>query len=1359
MRCLGRHLLVLLVICPALFTASFMDCAPFSGLERFWSSPSYIQQNPNIYKALFFYFYSFDFDNTTQSLQLQEISLADGDYLAIRLPNDRLAEFSEANTALDKAQESIESAKISEELAHEYLIAAKKSVDENPALHLESSNVYTIYLSIFDVTIILDAIGISEYINFYPILFSETLENSANAYDSLNTAARILAQKTHEQHTLLKTAGAGLASYSGKAKQTLFYADSLLLPDSGFCIQDRQNSEKIAEYFASRPNLPDFSQQGFSAYMQSIGGKNENSTIIKLASLYSLLDQANKDMQQEYAASILDAQSTHRSLLLEIKSIGSKDLQLIGDSPHLAQEAGAVLIGMSYTGIYSGVEKAKQDETEAKAALDSAKASVRSTEVEGYLANAISHAKESEQISSNAISSLAKIRADAQSAVSAQKQQAESAIAKAQEMADENATVFSDAQAIAAARQLLSDAKVEFLAAESHTSLGKKFESYTNAARLSFASIKAYEGKATAELSQSASKQLHSLSELISLAEKDGLDVEYEKDILKQYQELASLSQKADILVAISDAAQDTNQVIILRLYEKYSHLDEKYLQLSEMATDFRKADSSFLPEFDLLNRYFSNGKLNAESAAGQLMSIESKINSYLLEGQALLPKHLSTELSKNAQVFELTQTPVLGQKINYSATITTENPAEFSFAGKIIFTARTSVPLYLPDFVGGDKISDSFYDEGKTNIELSEVLPYQRFFFSFESADQPAQLTSSYDICSIATEQEAQINRKIEFFSSRALGLLSVAEPAPNFSSDAHAAYSGKSFPLSAFSEDGKEFIKGTITDVKQGKNSLEISFRARHPFEVVDREKEYETLQQGAKKVSYIIELSGISVDCPTALVSIAEPFLGISNFAATSLGQEEISDKALLHAGSTTYMRFSLSPLMKNTRPKVLISYTIKNSSSALEEALAQAELQVAYYNSTKDALLLSEAKALAAQNKSNQAMEILSSMRKQAEKLSYSNADYQLFLHEKSVAEMEITASQSIQAELLGSNLTEAASQLSSAIFEYSSSVSLASDEADAKGYAKALSGLRKARTKFHSSIALLSSKNSALAAKEYAKARKDATQSEERGFSYAQQQISESQRLYSQGELSLSLLSSARARHALANIVDSRLDTGIQQKQQAEKIREQFSGLLTKTQELLSTYSSQHSSLSGQSKKQLAITPSAAQKKITDAQKLSESSSKPTRTPQDSLSQANKSYQDLLSVHQLLENSLSSLQESASSSLRVAKIALSEVLQKAGEEDEQQAQQINDEVSKAESFLANLLYADSLMSSERAIRSSNSFLEAKQNHVFDVKSILIAAISIAFVAAAAYYFFKRQKQGKKEKKELPKEEQD
>lgn len=378
---------------------------------------------------------------------------------------------------------------------------------------------------------------------------------------------------------------------------------------------------------------------------------------------------------------------------------------------------------------------------------------------------------------------------------------------------------------------------------------------------------------------------------------------------------------------------------------------------------------------------------------------------------------------------------------------------------------------------------------------------------------------------------------------------------------------------------------------------------------------------------------------------------------------------------------------------------------------------------------------------------EALSLLS--RLQAQSQPYSYADYQLFLSENSSCAALLSSAEQAQQAIMGENMTEAAGQLSSLSFALGESLSSAGDLAGLGEYRKAADAARKAQAEFRSSLSELAWKSSSEAADQYAKARKA-----QQGayLPSAQEEIFNAQKFYSSGEHTQSFIASSRAKQLLLLGAESEQQSEAQAATQLQLLSQEFSALSGTAKLLLSKYSTQYSALSGQSKRRLALSPTDAQDRIDAAEKSFAAASKAKSGFQQALQQANDSYAKLAEAARAIQSALNSLQSSAESSVRVARLALSEVRQKAPES--QESSQVEAEVSRAEDFMANSLYADALMSSDRAISAANLLLEQKAGAGLDQKSLLLAGASLAFMAAAAYYFSRKKKSGAKKERRVP-----
>ena len=1334
-------------------SASFADCFPSGSLARFWQDPAYTASNPNIITIWSIHSYAFAFDNSTESLGLENISIMNGSALLARVPASQRNALSEPAASLTRASDELALAKEAKRSSHELSAKAQSAVRDNFGLqNIPLTNVFFL-AALVHLDILMKVADVSSFVSLYPMQYSSVLEHAASSHDSLQSAALSLSRLAQAEYESLSHAGAGSQNYSGAASSAFNYAESLLAKNGGFCANEAAAYQKAYDYFASSPQLPDFSEAGFPSRLNALGGTGENSSIARTLSLYMLLSEAKGKMLVEYSTALLSAQGASRALSSELSLLGSEKLELIGDTPSSPSGSASIIIGSGYTGIYSGYLNAKDDSLRAQSLLSSSQASFSSKEADGWLSQAISDAQSSSEISQTALASLRLVRSNAESAVLSQKNAAQESIAKAQNSTSASASSLASAQALSSARSLLAQAEEEFASASALPSLGARYQAYTAAARLADRACSLSQGQQAAGALLEAEQALSKYSSLLSLARTDGIDVAYEQETLSEYRALLSSSPSSDIISSVISAIESDQRALLLRVYETYSYLEGKYSLALGISGEVRAFAPPLFQKASALSKYFPSGRLDAGKAAGHIKQSERDLDALLLSCEQQTPQYLSSALSQNSQVFEIHEAPVLGRQTDYTARITTSNPSSLSSAAPVSFTVRTSVPIYSSDFSSGDAVSDAYPDKGKTAIILPGVQPFQSFSFTFTKKDQPAQIISATDACAFATDELASASRTIAFVSSRALPILLISQPAPIFSQAASVSYSGQKFPLSSFSAGDDGELSGEISGVASGKGELAISYTVAHPFATSLSQREYETLQPGAKKVSYTLSLSPSLLACPSATVSLYEPYTGVANLSITPLSGEKVARASATASGNETQLSLTFTPLSKGKAASFLISFILQDTAQALSEAFSQAELLVLTYNRTKDALMLSEARRLSSQGKSNEALSLLSQMRKEAQELSYSTGDYQLFLQEKSESGSTLSSLTPIQNSLLLSN-SSSQTAFSSALFKYRSSLSSASDEADAGGYQKAVTILRKAKTDLFSSLAALSLSSLTSASEKYAAARKQGAENSTILIT-AQGELSGAQSYYTQGDFAQSLLHASAAIAALSSLEQASSNSASEMAVQAESLRSDYAALRSEVEPLLANYSSQYAALATQSRRQLPLTPSTATARLTEADKLLAASKKSTLAPQDALYQANSSLAKLSALHTSLSDALASISSSASTSLGVAQAALAEAKARAGAED---ARQIGDEVARAEDYLSSAMYSDSIASSDRAIKAANAALSKASAGGSPLQPVALALISVAFLAAAAYYFFAGKKRAPpEEKKEVPKAE--
>jgi hypothetical protein len=1327
--------------------SGFDDCFIPPSLERFWAEPSYTSSNPNIITIFFYKSYSFAFDNSTSSLGLGSIALANGSEFLSSVPTRHRAALSGAAAYLSQARAESEKAKEAQVASHVLFSKAKDAM--HSLFGHQGDSLANIFLAVplSGLKTLLQALDISNYIVNYPNQYSATLEHASAAYEFSYLAADSLSQLVQSEYDFLSRAGAGSPLYSGKASLAFNFAESMLSPKAGFCQDKNSPCAMLPGYFSSSPQMPDFSPYGFSNCTNLIAGKGKNSSMSQMLSLYLDLIDAKEGMLLEYESADADAQSSLRSLSLEVSLLESERLEMIGDLPSSQNPASGLLVGSGYSGIYSGFLSAKDDQMRAQSALSSSKAIHSSKGADAWLANSIFNAKLSSEISKNALASLGDVRINAVSAVEARKQEAMQAISKAQTASSGQASNLPSANSLSSSRIQLARSEEEFSSAQSSNSLGEAFSLYTSAAKLAHLSISLSQDSQGAGLALEASQAISTQSSLLASAKQDLLDVSYEKDLLSEYGRLIANSPSQDIYSAVILAIEQDRQNVLLRLSESYSYLNEKYAAATRLSSEMHISSPEFSQRLGKLSKYFPSGSLDPSAAAGNLARIDSELDAIIASEEAQIPEYLSSLLSQNAQINEVFSTPVLGKIGSYAAYVTTENPSGLSYASSLPFSIHAILPLYSIDLAGGDKPYDAYPENGRTSIVLPSVAARQAFYFEFKKDDSPAQITSATDSCGLATEESASLQSTISFVSSRQLPLLQISLSSPISSYDGTMQYGRQTFPLGTSIIGNESALEGEITHVLQGKGGIKATYRVRYPFSISSSDRVYEQLPLGSKRVSYTVTVLDPKIDCSSAEVRIFEPFTGISNFSIVPLSGSRIQRLAALPLGSETELSFSFSPLSKVSEARFLLSYTVSDQNQALSDALSQAEILVLTYNRTKDYLALAEAKSLASQGRPNDAMSVLSQMRKDAQTLSYSAGDYLLYLQEKSESDAISDSLASTQEEAIRQN-SSSSEQISQILFKYRSSASSASDEADSGSYQKALSILRKAKGESQSSLASLSLSLLSEASDEYAKARKEKL--ERVNFASAQGWISSAQAAYSKGEFEQAIISSSMAISTIATNSSAASD---QASSESEKIWLEYASLHNQAESLLASYTTHYSALTTQNRRGLPFTPSAAQARLDEADKLLAASKKASLPPNEMQSQANSSFAKLSALHASLSSALSALAGTAASSLQVARAALAEANLRANQDD---AKQISREVSRAEEYLSRSMYADSIASSDRAIRAANSAL-AKTYGASPLQPFALAAASILFIGAAAYFFFKGKKRAPEAKKEVPKAE--
>ncbi|MEM4348426.1 MAG: hypothetical protein QXN37_02550 [Candidatus Anstonellaceae archaeon] len=1318
--------------------ASLTECINPSPLERFWTLSSYINSNPYIYDFGGLKFYSLEFFNSTKTLEISNVSLVGWEKLRSSLSLENSREVEKVKVKMEAASQAIADAKEAYAISYNYWKSAKDALKE-VEYNLENIALFSftfIYLPafpfLFEAALAYKAIrlaDVSVYSFYFPIYYSATLSKAADAYENANAAAleaAFLAQSLLDE---LEHAGAGSPKYSGAAKDPFLHAKSKSTSLSNFCQRQKKSSDAIVEYFASKPHMPDFSNISFGSYLQITAGDGEYSAVWSLLKIYKELSQAKKEMESEYLNTEFAAEASLQQLSAKINELKKEEIVLIGEPAFAADK---MVVGPEFSGVAAGLIQAEAQYEKAKQMYQEAQ-KAKSSKMKDYLAIAIKSAKDSEAIAANAILSLSKVHSAAVAAVDEEKKIAEKAISEAESKINFSVSSLEASSLSFQSLKALEEAKKAYAQASLEQTLGKKYKAYASAVESASRAILLAESSQIADTSNTVRQAFTQLKDLLNAAEKDGLDVSYYKEQLRELEGLFKssllLTAKEELHDKLLKLLYEQKNEVLLLLEAHYSHIEEDYCRLLQDAAVLRQQDAFALQEIDSIGLYFDGCNCKFEKAAGKLKEIQAELTKLKAKKQNRIPDFLSFMLSQNVKPLELIPPPVLGQTQKAQIALLTSNPSNFSSTAPISFSAKTSIPLYSSEATEGTLL-DAFYKDGQTTIVVPSVSPQQSFFFRFEKEYSPTKKTSSFQKCKKAFPQEAEIELSISFSASSFLPVLFIQESTAGPSKEAYAHFSGTSYRLESVNVPHPQ-IYGKIERVPAGQHLLTIKYYLLEPFKVIKKESSFEKSSTAAK-ISYVVEVRDIAIGCEEATVLLHEPF-SASNFSIVPIGTHKISKQNFVSFGGNTQASFSFELPQSSQSLQFLATFTINSLASAADEALLQAELQTTFSNKSSLQTILSQAKLLLQQNKTEEALSLLLLMPRSIEIPMH----FEFESESAKIAQALSIANESIN-RLLSANATSKAAQLSSLIFALSDAKNQAQLLFDQGKAGEAVSTLRKSYNQFTSSIATLASKTASSTAQALSSMKSPPAQ--------AQEQISEAFVLYTKGDFLSSFERAALAAVLIENsekIEQLKLQAAAEE---AEVLKAEFTKRKSAIEEKLLQYAQQYSSLSSQTKRKLSIMPSDAQEKLDAAQKRISAKQK---DPFKVLSEVNLSLQEILQLEETIDKALLQLKSSAQSSLQVAQLAVEEA---SGSAREDEVVQLKQELSKSEEFFEAGLYADSLVSSEKAIRTANAILSRKPQ--LDIKAIGLGLASVIFILLAAWIFFEGSRK-EKEKKQLPK----
>lgn len=1363
MGCWARPAVFFLLVLPALASAyvpptwfsyyspySTVGCFPQDEPKLFWGQRSYINQNPFIGKFFLFDFYSYSFDGADGSSNWN-LSLMNGTAFLSKFPANERAGFLGMSEKLDRAGQTLSTSSNSAGAAHNVSVLAQ----------------YLGAAPFFLTTTSIHSAGWA-YVFGYPPGFWGALSGSAQMFSGANEIGRLAAAKVDERREKLEYAGAAASYYHGNAKGAYVSAANLA-SNAGFCGRQQKGAKAVIDYFNSSPELPQTMPREVSSYLSFTLGSNNSSSIATLASAYNSLGRALALMEREGAESKASAAEQLSILNARMAEAKAQAFDLMVDLPPL-ENSTSLSTGTLHSSLPSVVAIAEADASSA-GKLAAGADSLLAGKPRNYLADAISNYDSAYEKASSAAASIKLALSEAAKYEARERGLAQSEISKAQGMLS-NLPSGTILESKVAAEKQLAAAEDLFNSAAQESAIGRRYGLYRKSLAAAQGAIALLQGGTSLPLSVDARRQLDEIEKFLLAAKTDGVDVDFYLDRLAEYRRFLGASGNPETILAIGNEAAQNRRAVELLLQSKYSGLGEKYSQLAETMAAIREVDPSFLPAFDALRAKLANGRPDILPNAGHLKEIGSGIDSLNSQLQPAIPAKLSLLLAKNAVATSLHEPLALGKPSNYRIRIMTRNPSGLGYAGAVPFKVAAEIPLYSSDNHSGDAIIDASPEgkspaaAGQANWQMNEitvpsVAARQEFNIVFEKQDSPAQQTSLSRSCAEATQERAEETVAIDFSAARALDALLVSSSAPMGADSAALAYNGMRYPAELHSSGTGLEAEGAIRNVADGENSLAFQLSAANPFSLAIINRTLQNIGNGKTRVDYVTEVSSQSLDCRKASIILSEPYSGVEDYSVSAISGEFATPREPIAIGAGSLLGFSFSPLRMGGPQLFAVSFTIKNASQALSEALQNAELAAQMFNRTNDLDAIADAKRLAALNRTDAALSAVLAI--QDSQKTISTADYKLFVSENSSAGGLLGSALAAQNNLAGQNFAAPAAQLASLTSQLQSEISKAGSLAEAGKYKSAADALRSASSAFRASLSSLAWKASSQAADDYAKAKKSAQGAHADELSEIEGAVSLSQRQFSSGSQLDSFASSSLAQSRLSMLQTLFAQDSEQTKAAIWRISSDFSSLQKKAEEALSAYSSQYASLTTQSKRKLPITPADAQKALQDAIKGMEKAAGAKDPAGETLLAANGSYASLADLVGKLGAASSSLKSSARSSLGLAKAGLSEAKQKASPSDSGDISAIEKEVDKADGLFADSLYSDSLASSDRALSAASLFVQKKAGQgALEPKTMALGAVSVLFIAAAAYYFWQSRASGKSkgkrdERREVPKAE--
>lgn len=655
-----------------LVSQSFSFSRPF--LNSTW-----IDENPNIYRGIYWNLPSFDRTLTSINLDL----------------------FSDPNFSTSQIREKYLL------LAHQKETALEKSHKCQTAL----SPFFNLSLLTFDRL----AYSSSSFLQFINIIltiqdcldysshFNIALDQSLGILDIAKSDSRVSISGANSAYTKLVLAGICSSSYSGEGSENCETLDLTFKTSVSESVFGKpQTLELLESEIESQLNLPSPTLSPFSSYLDLVYGKNgiviHYSNLTKVAN--SSLERAKSSQKNLFA--LANSKLTNAKLKSNYYSNQKINLILYGGSSDLALNQKHSQIIRNLEEIQSNISLSKSLETQ-----------VSKT---NYLADAISLLDSSISKLDLILLDLDSISDSASFAISQIKEEARFEISVASEI---ESSLNSDG------KKSLEISRSLFLKADSSETLGEIFQSYFDSAK--YARIAKTQ---TTSSSINSSLIESDLSNLITRAESDSLDVSSEKALLRLY--LSSLDPQIPPLIK-SMILEKTNSSLASPLLTKRARIANLIRVLGSSSEGF----SSDLSNLD--RAYFDGTRYDLEKTLGHFSFLDAQYSDLEVALLSFSKEMVSNSLSVSSSThFDSLS---FNSKPNASISFVLTNYLNLSASN-----VSTAVSLDYPvsfqrnDFtVSKNRLSSTALNGHSLVLILYAVSPFESI--DFEATTQPEVL------------------------------------------------------------------------------------------------------------------------------------------------------------------------------------------------------------------------------------------------------------------------------------------------------------------------------------------------------------------------------------------------------------------------------------------------------------------------------------------------------------------------------------------------------------------------------------------------------------------------------------------